>query len=287
MKARGELKLRSNANARFTQLLIPWTIFLIALWGTTVGFSYLQTIEESIADISCSPSGSIRAPPYATTTSTRAVFELYSGDFFTINLGFGNFSYAAAKAIDIAWDLIAGRGGQALLIYLTWDILRSATQLTMEVASLDFPTFTAVVFDRTSVWSLWTMLRCSGRKIRSTRAGAALLLSAAICLLYILAWPTILAAMSGYLAPYQAFVELPSRITLTQTYVNASQLVKARMTVQDGERVGLVHNYGMANEDSPNFDAFNQCKSCSPNAHSRVKFDHVGRQELFVVVLGP
>jgi hypothetical protein len=52
--------------------------------------------------------------------------------FLSIALGFGRLTYAEAKTLDFAWDLLVGTGGQAAIVALVYPLLRRVVTAHME-----------------------------------------------------------------------------------------------------------------------------------------------------------
>ena len=101
----------------------------LAIIGAIIAFTCAVYTQETYSDkatkvieVSCTSAGAIQV----LTESDRRVVSSYWDPslFLSITFGFGNFSYAAAKGIDVAWDLIVGRAGQILLAIISYPILR-------------------------------------------------------------------------------------------------------------------------------------------------------------------
>lgn len=130
--------------------------------------------------------------------------------FFTPNLSFGNMTFTQVKVIDIAWDLVVGRGGQMGLAWVNWVVFNQWLMFHLERWSTSYKMFSTVALETTS----WTMLgvaakeflcfggRSWGRFFRWL-AMASMLIST----LYVLAFPTLMAAMTGYITTYEPYVE--------------------------------------------------------------------------------
>jgi hypothetical protein len=88
-----------------------WFLFLVALiWSVFLSgaltFLNICTIRSrtSRKHFLCQPDGSFRF-------TTRSFNYWSMSAFFQITLGFGNLSFAQAKAIDICWDMASIRTG--------------------------------------------------------------------------------------------------------------------------------------------------------------------------------
>jgi hypothetical protein len=127
MKARGTLKIRSDGRARFTELFVPWSVLLVVLVLTIAPFAYLNSIKYNLGrTIACSSDGITQAPMDSSTRAHWVKPSYVPGTFFFITLVVLNLSFTAAKAIDVGWNLVVGRGGRALLLILTWPALRNS-----------------------------------------------------------------------------------------------------------------------------------------------------------------
>ncbi|KAF2686659.1 hypothetical protein K458DRAFT_476462 [Lentithecium fluviatile CBS 122367] len=134
-----------------------------------------------------------------------------SSYFFTPNLSFGSMTFTQAKVIDIAWDLLIGRGGQLLLAYVNYRVFNEWLVYHMEMHRTSYKMYTAIAFETTSLGTLGVL----GNEFLVVRKGWSwrhffrwlAVLSMLISTLYVLAFPTLMAAMTGYLTTYAAYVE--------------------------------------------------------------------------------
>ncbi|KAI9804980.1 MAG: hypothetical protein M1833_006283 [Piccolia ochrophora] len=127
---------------------------------------------------------------------------------FSINLGTDNIRFAAAKSIDISFDLLIARGGQCLSAAFAYYVFRAALQRIMETSSTTYGLFAAFQFDGVSVTLLWDLLR-DFHKHRSRRTYL-ILIWTMISTLWILFYSTLAGAMTGYTAVGQDVVPLPN-----------------------------------------------------------------------------
>ena len=62
--------------------------------------------------------------------------------FFTISIivhgASGEFTYTTVKIIDVVWDVLMGRGGQLLLIYISYQVFSKALVFLMETRAVSY-----------------------------------------------------------------------------------------------------------------------------------------------------
>lgn len=76
--------------------------------------------------------------------------------FVGINLKFGEFNYGSAKALDLAWNWIIGRGVQALLMLLAYRVFTDALLRAAEMTPLSFELYAKLSLYTTSIKSCGT-----------------------------------------------------------------------------------------------------------------------------------
>ena len=178
--------------------------------------------------------------------------------FLWITLGFGQFSFAAAKSIDVAWDLIIGRGGQLLLIYLTYPIIRRAFLRAIVQFPVYLPMYTSITFDKLSLSTTWASVQPFPEGVPSQPIDCPAQADARHLsrvwhswvilplLAYIMAFPTILSAMTGYQSGLEPYVIRPGS---EGDLMKASLLKIPAVVVFDGSRIGLTDDVaGYGNE---------------------------------------
>lgn len=202
----------------------------LPLWALLVGISVLiLVLAPFILTLYCSVNGSLfiaqdrRQSGLYGCDATGQVFVRRAGInslsrqyAFAITLGFGRFGFGLAKAIDVCWDLLVGRGGQALLAISTYRIFRRTMLTKRGVCILSYDKFIALTYAPDTVYALNTYLRdlrrASSSKSRAYGPSVALI----ICTAYILVFPTWTSAMTGYQAytiPYIASSSSDERLT--------------------------------------------------------------------------
>jgi hypothetical protein len=135
-------------------------------------------------------------------------------------------SFANAKAVDIVWDLLIGRGMQVTFVWMAFRSFSKALLRIMDNEEIPFSTYSAVGFTTGSFSSFFSLLGAlknparehaqeyaddapaPGR--RSNRARVAIVTMATVTL-YTGAVPSFFSAMSGYYSPsYPSLFYFPS-----------------------------------------------------------------------------
>ncbi|KAI1467583.1 uncharacterized protein F4812DRAFT_401698 [Daldinia caldariorum] len=214
------------ARAGLWSLFILWTLIV---WGFFIFVTMYNTVDFAGYEPGCKTDGS---------------FVIYSSDysswqlshFFSIGIGFGNFTFAEAKIIDISWDIIIGRGGQALMAFVSWRAFADYVTTSMEFAPVTFTVFSFVFLqDEPSFFSTIGMIRAFifNRGLKSKISMVFIILT----MLFIMAWPTIAGAMTGYTITNDAFVP-----DISNNYISLLSFLPVTYIIYDGERVNLTNN---------------------------------------------
>ncbi|KAK4168335.1 hypothetical protein QBC43DRAFT_296978 [Cladorrhinum sp. PSN259] len=128
------------------------------------------------------------------------------GSFFEITLKGGSLTFAQAKVIDICWDLMVGRGGQALVAYLSWQTFARYLSVSVERAPVTFTTFRECFSNQET--SILLLCRLA-KDLRLFHQLSPRLVKAffTFTLSLVLIFPTLASAMTGYSPKSQAFVK--------------------------------------------------------------------------------
>jgi hypothetical protein len=213
----------------------PWRVFFITLLLplSLAPIIILSAIAEMasqnyIRGRSCYPNGLWKEAAGATW---RIMDSTY---FFTPNLSFGNMTFTQVKVIDIAWDLLVGRGGQMGLAWVNWVVFNEWLVFHLERWSTSYKMYSAIALQTTS----WTMLGvvakeflCFGDKTWTRFFRWLAMFSMFISTLYVLAFPTLMAAMTGYITTYEPYFE-----DNNHNLVEWSKLDEVVRTVEAGGR---------------------------------------------------
>ena len=150
-------------------------------------------------------------------------------------------AFSTAKTIDIVWDVVVGRGYQALSAVFVYKIFRVVITDYMKTESVAHDQVIALQYSTTSLWALWVYAKgCRTGKAehapdsdRHARGNMAMLMLSAS---YVLAAPTWLSAMTGYQASMKPFFLWDSN------YVPYHKLEPCKYNIVDGHRIGLEDN---------------------------------------------
>lgn len=168
----------------------------------------------------------------AFTPFTHPTFNLWNiSGFFNINIFWGNFPFSTAKFIDIVWEIIVGRGGQALLAYITFKITTQALTRAMEKTPVSYNTFEALAFVPPSLQQTISLLRdmITNRGIQ----GRLIMLWIVFSSLFVLAFPSLVSAMSGYNTNTASYL-----VDTSGEYIPWTNLQIVQFTINDGNRLG-------------------------------------------------
>ncbi|KAF7191410.1 hypothetical protein HII31_07433 [Pseudocercospora fuligena] len=123
---------------------------------------------------------------------------------FAINLGFGSFSFSVAKSLDLAWDLVIGRVGQALFISFTYITFKRALTTSRRAYEISYEKFLALTYAPSNLMAFLTYLDDFVRPSGSFRQFL-MALAVVYCTVYVLIFPTWVSAMTGYQAQLKPF----------------------------------------------------------------------------------
>lgn len=134
--------------------------------------------------------------------STNNLWSIIS--IFEITVFWGEFTFATAKFIDIAWDLVIGRVVQAVLAWITYIVSTKALTMIMEESKVSYKTFQGLAFGFSSLSSI---VMVAG-ELLTTRGmkGKTVTLFLLFSSTFVLAFPTLASSMSGYDTNNSAFL---------------------------------------------------------------------------------
>lgn len=189
----------------------PWRVALIilslplALAVIVVLAAAAEMASQSyIMGRDCYPNGLWKEAPGATW---RIMDSSY---FFTPNLSFGAFTFTQVKVIDVAWDLIIGRGGQFLLTWVNYRVFNEWLVYHMEMHFTSYKLYAAMAFETTTMGTLGVLAKeflAFGEKTWGRLFRRLAILSMLLSTFYVLAFPTLMAAMTGYITTYEPYVQ--------------------------------------------------------------------------------
>ncbi|KAK3374725.1 hypothetical protein B0H63DRAFT_480813 [Podospora didyma] len=186
----------------------------------------------------CQPDGSFNLRPFDYQPWSSA-------GFFQITIAFGELTFTQAKVIDVIWDVVFGRVGQAILAFFSWKAFSMYSKAFMGTGSLTYDTFWAIIMQNgPSLRSTVHVIRdFATRKALQSKLAMAFIVSS---MLFILGFPTLASSMSGYASNTGAFVA-----DMEGTLVPFARFIPVAYVIHDGWRVNLTGDYIVPYVDSP------------------------------------
>ncbi|EON62894.1 hypothetical protein W97_02119 [Coniosporium apollinis CBS 100218] len=167
---------------------------------------------------------------------------------FTPTLAFGSFSFSTAKTIDIIWDLFVGRGGQAILIYIAYRVFTRSLVFSMESRPTPYQVFAAIAFDTVSISTIHILGKECVAPWQRTRRCTLTVVGLILASSYILAFPTLISALTGYDATYRPYVNVTDG-----SMIPFSSFETVDWVVWDGSRIGLADGALIVEDSSSSF----------------------------------
>ena len=168
-------------------------------------------------------------------------------DFFTITIAFGTFKLCTAKFIDVIWDVVVGRCGQTLLVFVTFQVFTKSVVHTMEKRAVSYPTFAVLSLRDPSLETMLVMAKewSFYKGLRGKLSVLWIIFASA----YVVAFPTLLSAATGYSTRYQPYVSESGGLVPLQ---NFTQTHNTTFIVEDWRRIGFNSNIvgGIVDENS-------------------------------------
>jgi hypothetical protein len=156
---------------------------------------------------------------------------LTAANLLTINVAFGSYSFGIAKFIDVIWDVVVGRGGQFVLAFIAYRVHSGCLVRDLETRPVSYRLFSALSMDSGTLHSLWVVLTESRRyKISSLIR----LVSIAYSIAYVLSFPTLMGAMTGYTTKWTPYVAQDDG-----SMVKLASYDRVKYIIVDGSRIGL------------------------------------------------
>lgn len=82
--------------------------------------------------------------------------------FIGLNWRFGTFSYGSAKALDLAWNWIVGRGLQGILSIIAYRVFSDALLRVTEMTPISYELYATISFFSTKPTMIWQLLKGLG-----------------------------------------------------------------------------------------------------------------------------
>ncbi|RGP70134.1 hypothetical protein FSPOR_4246 [Fusarium sporotrichioides] len=118
--------------------------------------------------------------------------------FFEVNLAWGKLNFTGAKLADVTWDLVVGRGGQAIMSLIAWKVFNEYLEVSIAILPASYETVWLVRFHQET--SVLSSVRLIVQFFRRGLASKAATWTMAMSLSFILAFPTMASSMTGYTA---------------------------------------------------------------------------------------
>jgi hypothetical protein len=269
---------KTGKRSNYAALLGPWIAFIVLAGLIATLFSVITTRGAGVASgyskdlFYCDSNRKIR---WQTSQSNYKENSPYwdGALFLSVTMGFRGLSFPQAKAIDIGFDAIVGRGSQVLAAFAAYPILRRAILRSMETRELSLALLLPFFLEKISAYTLWA-LTANMRAISERGHGSQddtrrpriridwriVLVISIGC--YILALPTSMSAMTSYQARSAPYVPLDGG----STYVSAEDLMIPNFLIDEGpEQMGLPPKFPVFNgtTDPELFAAISGCR-CHP-----------------------
>ena len=117
-------------------------------------------------------------------------------------------TFTKVKVIDMAWDVLIGRGSQAVVVLFAYRLFSRILATLMKQGEVGYDAFAAIAFDSASTTPFPTLLRhaVGGTAIPRTLRAILAYWGMAAATLYIVAIPTLLSAIIGYTSYYAPYI---------------------------------------------------------------------------------
>ncbi|KAF6794932.1 hypothetical protein CSOJ01_13603 [Colletotrichum sojae] len=159
--------------------------------------------------------------------------------FFQITVAWGTLTFANAKLIDVVWDVVFGRGGQALLAWISWSVFSDYVAASIQGSPVTYETFRTFFLQETpTLYSTWCLAQDF---VRSHGLRSRVVMAYVVCVaVFILAFPTLGGAMSGYQTNSGAFVR-----GYGGELIKYSDFDFVAYVIHDGWRVNLTGDFAV------------------------------------------
>ncbi|RGP62995.1 hypothetical protein FSPOR_8979 [Fusarium sporotrichioides] len=216
-------------------IIIVWTLSLLAL---TICLALLLPMR--LDEYSPCPSNGDFQFTLSDTIYPEGTFNYWApSGFFDITLAWGRFDFSIVKLIDVAWDLVVGRGGQAIMALVSWRVFAEYLQVSIATTPATYTTVWLLRFQQSSsAFSTWQLASAFLRRGLASKTAMVFTIQAAI---FTMAFPTLIASMTGYTPKNEPFV-----VADNGRLNPLNDLIPAAYVIYDGDRVkGLTKEYGI------------------------------------------
>lgn len=131
---------------------------------------------------------------------------------FQVNIRTRKLSFTAVKIIDVAFDLVVGRGGQFVLGWVSYRVYNDVWTRLTEQTRLNYKTMAAVTLHPNQLSTLVSAVKAWVSRTTNLRT-ALTLLWIILAMTYVLAYPTIVSAASSLVGATSTAISLPNNGT--------------------------------------------------------------------------
>lgn len=221
----GSAQQKRNSRLSRTPIL-RWVLYMIPFFASVGPIVVLAALSpyfsRRLGYNACSTTGEFILP------YTSSVWD--PSNFFTITLPFsapegstcsysagetheiacGGYTFTEVKVIDLAWDMLVGRGGQLIIIAFSYRIFGDVVRMLMAREEVGYDLFSAVAFHSGGISSMGTLLShaVGNTPIPRTKHAVRVYWAMAVATVYVVAMPTLFSAMTGYTSTYAPFVNM-------------------------------------------------------------------------------
>jgi hypothetical protein len=177
--------------------------------------------------------------------------------FFTPNLSFGAMTFTQVKVIDIAWDLLIGRGGQMLLAWVNYRVLNEWLVYHMEMHLTSYKMYVALAFETTTMSTLGVLAKefiAFGKPSWKRLFRWLAMFCMCFSTLYVLSFPTLMGAMTGYITTYESYVE-----DVNRNLIEWGKVGEVVYVIEDAKRLGYENPLVATRSDSVLRQAIVEC----------------------------
>ena len=215
--------------AKYITYIVPVIPLLASIIPVALLIALAPTLSARLGHSGCTPSGDFVIP------YSQSVWNIKH--FFTITItfipeGWGvcsgggarslsagqqtgserlnckGYSFTHAKMIDVAWDVLMGRGGQIVLITFAYRLFSRVIKMLMQHGEVGYDIFGAIAFNSGTLYSVLVVIRqLVGAGIPRTPHASLAYAGMAGATLYIIAMPSLFAAMTGYTSHFAPFLD--------------------------------------------------------------------------------
>lgn len=261
---------------RYATLYGLWALLFILVAGTSAFFAVVTKLGDGVASgrndsiFNCDSSGKVQYR-YSSVFATSPYWD--NRLFLSVTMGVHGLTFGQAKAMDIGFNLVVGRGLQLLLALAVYPILRRSILRSMEVREFSLALLMPFFLEKLSVFSLWAMFAnmrsCRTKpktddqteQIRFRKAKVRIDWRVALVVLigcYVLALPTVTSVMTSYQVRSAPF--LPDGLGYVSTKEIENQIPD--FILADGTSLGLPYTYPMYK--GADDDLISACLACKP-----------------------